>query len=120
MPATACRNGTRTCNVELDSQGFYSIDLSVASGLVCVVGVEQPSMPGPAQHSQLNRMSYRLEVGAVWERELMKDDLRSLKTFPLFVPFALSRASGSGAAAGAAGVSAEREHALDRNQGALA
>jgi hypothetical protein len=51
---------------------------NVVLGLLCVVGVEQASAPEPAQHSQLDRVSYRFEVGAVGDRELVKGDTRSL------------------------------------------
>ena len=47
--------------------------------LLCFVDVEQTSAPQPAKNSQLDRVSYRLEIGAVWERELVKDDIRSLR-----------------------------------------
>jgi hypothetical protein len=54
------------------------LPFSAASGLVCVVGVEQSSTLEPAQHSQLDRMTDCVKMGCVGNGELMKDDtLRS-------------------------------------------
>ena len=56
---------------------------SIVVGLLRFVGVEQASAPEPVQHSQLDRVSYRLEIRAVGDRKLMKDNaLRSLVLAP--------------------------------------
>ncbi len=50
--------------------------LSIVLARLRFVGVEQTPAPEPAQHSQLDRMPYRLQIGAVRDGQLMKYDAR--------------------------------------------